>query len=69
MSWLGVGEIIGGQIIAYAKDRANSKAAFAINIALTFAAFILLIWYNERNKFDWLANAFVLLWGMQDSGS
>lgn len=64
MVLLGVGEILGGQLIAYVKDKTGDKTPFIINIFQTVIAYVFLIAYNERNKFDWLVYVMVFLWGI-----
>lgn len=68
MTFLGVGEIIGSQTMAIIRDGYSTRAAIVILIIETCIAYGLLIWYNERDKFDWLAAVFTFAWGIQDSG-
>lgn len=68
MTMLGAGEIIGGQFLGWIRDYSSTKTAAAVLIIETCIAYAFLIWYNERNVFDWLAYVFVFLWGIQDSG-
>ena len=64
MTFLGVGEIIGSQILAAIRDGYGTRAAIVVLIFETCVAYALLIWYNERDKFDWLAYTFVFSWGI-----
>ena len=65
---LGVGEIIGGTIIGIIRDRAGNKVALASQILLHLAAFALILFLNEYNKFDITAYIMCFFWGLQDSG-
>jgi hypothetical protein len=54
--------------MGFVRDRVSKKFAIVLLIIETCVAYSFLIWYNERNIFDWLAYVFVFLWGIQDSG-
>jgi predicted MFS family arabinose efflux permease len=64
MSLLGVGEIIGGQIIGNIRDRTSNRVAFLSEIVLQVASIVLLVTLNERNRFDNLAYIMVFVFGL-----
>ena len=64
MSLLGVGEILGGQVIGFIKDKASSRTTIMAQLVLTAAAFALVFAFNVRNKFDYMAYLMVFTWGL-----
>jgi predicted MFS family arabinose efflux permease len=68
MSLLGAGEIIGGQIIGNIRDRTSNRVAFLSEMVLQISGITLLVVFNERNRFDYLAYIMVFVFGVQDSG-
>jgi predicted MFS family arabinose efflux permease len=68
MALLGVGEILGGQIIGFIRDRRGNFTAYAVETVLLVAAVILVIVFNEENKFGPMAYIMIFMWGLHDSG-
>lgn len=61
---LGVAGILGGQLMAYVKDHSAPSMPIILQIVMTVVAYVFLIWFNERNKFDWLTYVFVFFFGL-----
>ena len=68
MCLLGVGEIIGAQIVGAIRDRVSNKAAIFSLIVLTIIAFIFVLLFNSNNTFNYMAPLMCFTWGLQDSG-
>jgi MFS family permease len=68
MSALGIGEIIGGQIVGVIKDKIGTKITLFVQMVLTAAGFGMVFLINERNKYDLWVWCMCFVWGFQDSG-
>ena len=63
-----VGGVFGGILIGNIRDRFGNRAAVLSEIALTLPPLIIIIIFNEHNKWNYSAYLLCLLWGMLDSG-
>ena len=64
MSFLGLGEILGGQIIGLVRDYKNNKFAIICEMALCAISFIVVLVFNRRNQFNNLAYVMCFAWGL-----
>lgn len=64
MVLLGVGEILGGQIIGYIKDKQGVRMATLFEIGLLLFATITILVFNHLNEFGFLAYLMCLVWGL-----
>jgi predicted MFS family arabinose efflux permease len=62
----GVGEMLGGFIIGQVVDRFDSKKAVLANVSIIVVMTLVTLWFIFADKFNWLAFAMCLLWGVQD---
>jgi MFS family permease len=68
MTLLGVGEILGGNIIGIFRDKYGNRAAYTFEIVLLLAGVGCVLVFNNQNKFGWMAYVMNFVWGLQDSG-
>ena len=64
---LGVGELIGGQIIGQVVDRWGSKKASLVNVLLMVIQTAVIMAFLINDTYGWLAFATAFFWGLQDS--
>jgi len=69
LALLGIGEMTGGQIIGFIKDKTNTKLALVVQIIITVSGLAILLIFNHNNTFGPLAFLMCFLWGFQDSGA
>ena len=67
--FLGVGEILGGILfIGPIRDKCGNKVAYIVLIIETAVAIVIVLVYNNNDKFNWMAYLMCFFWGFQDSG-
>ena len=64
MVFLGVGEILGGQIIGSIKDKQGVRIATLFEIGLLLLGTIIVLVFNYLNEFGFLAYLMCLVWGL-----
>jgi len=68
MTLLGAGEILGGTIIGWVRDKTGNRIAIISEILLLLIGFAFVIVLNAQNKFGPFAYVMTFMWGIQDSG-
>lgn len=68
MTLLGIGEIIGGQLIGNIRDKMNNKVAIIMELVLLVISLTVVVIFNSKNRFNIMAYFMCFLWGLQDSG-
>ena len=68
MALLGGGEILGGNFVAFFRDKIGNKVAYVVQIILMIVAFCIIIVYNHKNRHGYLAYLMTFSWGFQDAG-
>ncbi|CDW80279.1 major facilitator superfamily protein [Stylonychia lemnae] len=64
---LGVGEMMGGQIIGLVVDKVNSKVACIVNLVIMIVMFAFTFGFLVDYRYTWLTFVMTFLWGLQDS--
>ena len=64
---LGCGEMVGGQFLGRCIDKIGSRKSTLINAMIMTIMAVFSISFLIVNKYDWLAFAMALFWGIQDS--
>jgi predicted MFS family arabinose efflux permease len=66
---LGVGEMLGGQIVGAIQDKVSNRAAIISEMIFLVSALTILLIFNENDYFTYRsAYLMCLTWGIQDSG-
>jgi len=68
MTMLGLGEMIGGGIVGWIRDKTGNKVAFLTEIFLCLISFGCVITLNVLNTWGPLAWVMTFMWGIQDAG-
>lgn len=69
MTSLGVGEIIGAIGMGVIRDKMGNRFAFCVQVVLIVVSVSLVIYYNQKNNYDFVAFVMVFIWGLQDAGT
>ncbi|CDW71070.1 major facilitator superfamily protein [Stylonychia lemnae] len=64
---LGVGEVVGSQLVGQIVDKVNSKVAVIFNLVVLVLMLIVTFIYLIIYEFSWLAFVMTFLWGVQDA--
>jgi len=64
MVLLGIGEIVGGQMVGTIKDKVGVKVATGFQILLLIAGTGLILAQNNLNEFGTIAYLMVFVWGL-----
>ena len=70
MTFLGVGEIVGGPLTGLIRDKCGNRVAYFFVITLIIGSVILVAVFNRKNNYDKGQWAFPMcfVWGLMDSG-
>ena len=68
MALLGLGEIIGGGLVGFIRDKVGNRLAYFVQILLTIAGMASVLIVNDKNTYDYTSYLMCFVWGLQDSG-
>jgi len=68
MTLLGAGEILGGGLLGWVRDKTGNRVAIITEIFLCMIGFACVMILNNQNDFGPLAYIMTFMWGIQDSG-
>ena len=68
MALLGLGEVMGGYFVGIVRDKFGNSHAYILQAVLLALAVVLVVIFNEENKFGPMAYVMIYVWGLHDSG-
>jgi predicted MFS family arabinose efflux permease len=64
MTLLGAGEVIGGTLVGFIKDKTSNTAAILCEILLCAVGFTIVMLVNSNDKYDYMSYLMAFFWGI-----